>query len=822
MRQAPSLLFERSRWTGTAVAAALVWWLGAGLLQGATSFQVAYVNAASGPASGGTVVQIVGNQFLPGATVMVGDAFVGATVRNSTVLNATMPARLAGSLSDVVVTNGDSSVASLPSAWFADFNDVPQSHAFHGSVERIVRDGITSGCAGGNYCPDSPITRAQMAVFLLRAKHGGDYVPPAPSGAVFYDVHASDFAADWIEQLYAEGVTGGCAPAAPEHGNLPLYCPNDSVTRAQMAVFLLRVYHGLAYTPPPATGIFNDVPVSNLFAAWIEELARLQVTVGCGPGIYCPDAEVTRGQMAVFMAKSFHRPEAVRFLEQATWGPTDSAIGEVLAEGSLVWLAGQYAAPVSSYPGQPIWPDDIPDSCDDPCRLVNYSLYPLQTRFYRNALYNADQLRQRVSWALHKLVVVSGDTISYSSQLQPYLHILDVNAFGNYRDVLYQVTLNPAMGEFLNMDTSTKYDPNENYAREILQLFSIGTEKLNLDGTTQNDGQGKPLPTYDQSVVDEFKRVYTGWYIPEIPCPPPNSGDTCGEWVAPMSFDPDYHDTDTKTLFAGFLPNPTVLPQDQTGSQDLNGAIDAIFQHPNVGPYVARELIHSLVTSNPSPAYVERVANAFNDNGSSVRGSLWAVVKAILLDPGARTAPSDPLYGHLREPVLYATNLLRAFHARSADGTTNSDGHINHYVRDLGQSVFRPPTVFSYFPQAYIAPPASAGVLGPEFGIMNANTSLKRANWVNDMVFWGGIPADPDDDSPLGTAIDLSELEALAVNPSNLVDRLDRLLLHGTMSDALRGSIVDAVNAMDSGDFLGRAQQALYLVVVASQYQIER
>jgi hypothetical protein len=176
----------------------------------------------------------------------------------------------------------------------------------------------------------------------------------------------------------------------------------------------------------------------------------------------------------------------------------------------------------------------------------------------------------------------------------------------------------------------------------------------------------------------------------------------------------------------------------------------------------------------------------------------------------------------LKEPVLYANNLLRALHVRSANGSTLSDGHLNPQTRDMGQAVFRPPTVFSYFPQAYSAPPASAGVLGPEFGIMNASTSLKRANWVNTMVFWGGIEADPDDDSPLGTSIDFSELTALAVNTDNLVDRLNRLLMHDTMSDALRGAIVDAVNAVDPSDPYFRAQQALYLVVVASQYQPQR
>ncbi|MEP6993417.1 MAG: DUF1800 family protein [Acidobacteriota bacterium] len=817
------MLAGNRRFAKLAAFSAVIPMLCPGAIHGATTFQAAYLSAGSGAASGGAAILIVGNQFQSGATVTVGGTFVGATVKSSTLISATMPSRPAGGLSDVVVTNPDSSSSTLPFAWLADFNDVSQSSPFHGPVEQMVRDQITSGCTGGNYCPDSPITRAQMAVFLLRAKHGGAYVPPPPSGTVFYDVHTGDFAADWIEQLYAEGVTGGCAPASPETGNLPLYCPNASVTRGQMAVFLLKIYHGVGYVPPPATGVFGDVdPGSNVFAAWIEELARLQVTVGCGNSNYCPEASVTRGQMAVFMTKTFHRPEASRLLEQASWGPTDADVSTVLGRGTLGWLADQYSATASSYALQTLWPEDIPDSCDDACRLTNYSIYPLQTRFFTSALYNSDQLRQRVSWGLHKIIVVSADTIPYASQMAPYLRILDQNAFGSYRDILYQVTLNPAMGAFLNTNTSTKYDPNENYAREILQLFSIGTELLNQDGTTQNDVDGKPLASYDQSVIDQFKRVYTGWYFPEITCPPPNGADVCNDYISPMTLDGDYHDTDEKDLFVGFLPNPTVLPAGQSGDQDLNGAIDAIFQHPNVGPYVARELIHSLVTSNPTPAYVERVAGFFNDSGASVRGNLWAVVKAILLDPEARTSPSDPVYGHLKEPVLYANNLLRAFHARSADGSGLSDGHLNPQTTDMGQGVFRPPTVFSYFPQAYVAPPASAGVLGPEFGIMNASTSLKRANWVNTMVFWGGIEANPDDNSPLGTSLDFSELQALAVNTDNLVDRLNRLLMHDTMSDALRGSIVDAVNAIDPADPYFRGQQALYLVVVASQYQTQR
>jgi uncharacterized protein (DUF1800 family) len=329
------------------------------------------------------------------------------------------------------------------------------------------------------------------------------------------------------------------------------------------------------------------------------------------------------------------------------------------------------------------------------------------------------------------------------------------------------------------------------------------------------------MPTYDQAVIDEFKRVYTGWYVDEVPCPAPNGGETCDDWVSPMSLDPDLHDTDAKTLFGGF-PGTVQLQPDQTGAQDLNQTIDAIFNHPNVGPYVARELIHSLVTSNPSPEYLERVAGFFNDDGTGARGKLWPVVKAILLDPEARIAPTSPVYGHLREPALYINNVLRAFHAMSQDRTAQSDGNLEPFARDMGQRIWKPPTVFSYFPQSYAAPPASAAVLGPEFGIMNSQTSLKRANFVNSMTFAGGVDADPNGDSPNGTSLDFSELTLLAANPANLVDRLNRLLLHGSMSDELRASIITAVNAYSASNPTARANQALYLVAVSSQYQVER
>ncbi len=583
-------------------------------------------------------------------------------------------------------------------------------------------------------------------------------------------------------------------------------------------------------------------------APWIEELARLSITSGCGGSQYCPNSPVSRSQMAVFLARTFHRPEATRFLEQASWGPKDQDISAVLGQGYLPWLAAQYSLTPSLYAPQPLVPDDQPSACGDGtgatppnCRRDNYSTWPLYTTFYRNALYQPDQLRQRVCFALHKLDVVSTNTIALPSQLIPYLNLIASNAFGNYRDILYGLTLNPAMGRFLNMDTSTKKNPNENYAREIMQLFSIGTDLLNQDGTTQKDSiSGLPLPAYDQSVIDNLKRVFTGWYIPNVSVSLLGDTDSVSDFLNPMpihkngSNQEDRHDQTAKSLFLGFLPNanndgaPTLISPGQPASADLNMAIDAIFNHPNVGPYLARELIHSLVTSNPSPAYVERVAGFFNNNGLGQRGRIWAMVIGILLDPEARNAPTDSTFGKLKEPALYQLGILRAFDARSANRSTGSDGALStcsNCARDQGQQIFKPSTVFSYFPQDYYAPPASAGLLGPEFGIMDATTALKRANFMNTIVFstFAVNCGASSCNTPSGTSIDLTELQQLAANPVNLVDRLNLLLLHGTMSPEMKASIVTAVNLVSpSTDMLRRARQALYLVATSSQYQVQR
>src|SRR5262245_23600068 len=337
--------------------------------------------------------------------------------------------------------------------------------------------------------------------------------------------------------------------------------------------------------------------------------------------------------------------EAARFLQQSTWGPTPELISHVQDVGFQQFLEEQFVAPISSYPTLPLVPQTRPDDCpvSSICQRDNYTLYPVQTRFYTNALYGEDQLRQRVAFALHQIFVVSGIDIGqgYPSRFTPYLQVLDRDAFGNFRQLLNDITLNPAMGNYLDMTNNNKANPNENYAREILQLFTIGLNQLNPDGSLVRDAQGQTVPTYDQTTVNAFARVFTGWTFA--------AAQTTGiaNYIDPLRVaNANNHDTGTKTLLRG-----VVLPANQSAAKDLSDGLNNIFRDPNVGPFIGRQLIQHLVTSNPSPAYIGRITRVFNDNGSGERGDLKAVVKAILLDPEARGV-QDSQSGHLMHPVL--------------------------------------------------------------------------------------------------------------------------------------------------------------------------
>lgn len=561
----------------------------------------------------------------------------------------------------------------------------------------------------------------------------------------------------------------------------------------------------------------------------------------------------------VFTPDSYLGPatdaDTVRFLEQASWGPTAAEVQRVKAIGFIAYLNEQFSLPVSNpskgsnYPDLTFPLDDQATACPttsaDPnynqavCNRDNFSLYPVQRTFFTNAMYGQDQLRQRVAFALHQILVVSGlSPLNRPSWITVYLQALDRGAFGNYRTLLNDVTLNPSMGEYLDMRLSTRTNPNENFAREVLQLFSIGVNELNLDGTPKLDAQGATIPTYTQNTVNEFTRVFTGWNLN-----PAILGPGISNWRDPMvPRGGTNHDVASKVLLSGLSIPACSNTNTACAQSDMTAALDNIFNHPNVGPFVSKQLIQHLVTSNPSPAYVARVATVFNndcaglypDGGcGNTRGNIRAVVKAILLDPEARgDVKTAPTYGKLREPAQYIVNVLRASNVKSFDKSTNSDGvlgsrSVTDFTGTLDQPIFQPATVFSYYQPEYEVP--GTKILGPAFGILSTSTTLRRANNINTLVYSGvtanTTPTAASPDRPRGTSVDLAGLEAQASNPGDIADTLNALMLHGTMSTSFRTSIINAMNAIPTSDSAfarKRAQVAVYLVATSSQYDIQR
>jgi uncharacterized protein (DUF1800 family) len=468
------------------------------------------------------------------------------------------------------------------------------------------------------------------------------------------------------------------------------------------------------------------------------------------------------------------------------------------------------------------------------CLRDHYSMYPVQTWFYKEALYGAPQLRHRVAWSLSQIWVISGLDTQQSSYMIAYHQLLSKNAFGNWRTLMTDMTLNPAMGNYLDMIRSTRLSPNENYAREVLQLFNVGLFMLNQDGTLQLDNNNQPIPTYDQNTVNNFTKVFTGWRDCRVADPGancPNSVPAGPDYKDPMSLNPGSHDITAKTLFnypgstttniAACTGCTTTAQIQPYANNSLNQALDNIYNHPNVAPFVSKHLIQQLVTSDPTPAYVGRIAAVFNANRTNP-AQLKEVVKAILLDPEARgDVKTDPRYGKLREPVQFATNLYRHFDVRSFDGLQQSDGNVDRFPNSMGQRAFYAPTVFNYYPPDYVVPGTT--VLGPEFGIFTTGTSIARSNAVNSIVFGRIAVSQPD--TPNGTSINFDPWTAVAAadaSGNQLLDALNQKMMHGAMSAQMRNTIMTAVLAVPTTNPLLRAQTAIYLIATSSQYQVQR
>ena len=486
---------------------------------------------------------------------------------------------------------------------------------------------------------------------------------------------------------------------------------------------------------------------------------------------------------------------ARRFLEQAAFGPDAYSLSRVRERGFSGWIDEQMQEPHSQY--------------QNPA-TIGFNNAPVQARFFTNSVHGRDQLRQRIAFALHKIWVVSGTDIPVPDRLIPYLRIFGDYAFDNYRTIMRKVTLNPAMGEYLDMRNNIKANPargtlpNENYSREVLQLFTIGLYRLNADGTRQLDEANQPIPTYDQPTVEEFARVFTGWTYPVMPGAVPRAFNPAYYEGDMVPWEPN-HDSGSKVLLDGFN-----VAGGKSASDDLDAALDNIFQHPNVGPFIGRNLIQQLVMSNPSPEYVARVAAAFTDNGLGVRGDMAAMIRAILLDPEARSGDdnSEPAVssGHLKEPVLFLAQTLRGLNAMVNDTNT-----LAQRGSAMGQNVFFPASVFSYFSPFYVAP-GSGGLRGPEFQIQTRASAIERVNQINTLVYGSyGI----------GAVVDWRPWVALAATPSEFADELGRVFLGGQMPDQVRDEVISAI-AGTSGTNLTKARAGLYVLLTSAYYSVQK
>lgn len=471
---------------------------------------------------------------------------------------------------------------------------------------------------------------------------------------------------------------------------------------------------------------------------------------------------------------------AARFLEQAAFGPTTAEIAKVQQMGFSAWIDDQFSKPETAI--------TLPSG---------QSLGPVQDEYLWRMVHAPDQLRQKVAYALSQIIVISANKNIYPPEIVPYLQILSKNAFGNYKSLLREISQSSQMGKYLDLANSAKPGvgggANENYPRELMQLFTIGLVQLNSDGSV---AAGAP-PTYTQATVQQVALALTGWTYPTVAgqTPQPMNWEN---FIGPMEERPLNHDMSAKTLLNG-----VITPPNQTPSLDMDAVVDNLFQHPNLPPFIATRLIRALVTSNPSAAYVGRVANVLAGGGGAVRGNLQATIKAILLDPEARQDTATQTSGRLKEPFLYFAAFTRAM-----GGTLANNAGLSWNFSQIAQTPLTPPSVFSFYSPMYRIP--QSALFGPEFQIYTPTESVLRANMVwNLMTSQFGA----------GWKVDLTPFNAAAVDPNQLADAVDAALLYGRMTPAFRTSLLKAINA--AYDNNQRVQTALYLTALSGQYAVQ-
>lgn len=509
------------------------------------------------------------------------------------------------------------------------------------------------------------------------------------------------------------------------------------------------------------------------------------------------------------------KAEASKYLNRVTFGPTIAEIDNLSKKGYKSWVNEQIAKPITNHKEYYVGKDFGDDT------------WLLSKEAWWDASINGDdQLRQRVAFALSEIMVISVKGVGEGGlkggkAFSHYYDLLLKNSFGNFRDLIEDVTLNPMMGRYLSMLKNRKPDPkrnirpDENYAREIMQLFTIGLVELNLDGSIKKDSSGKPIPTYTQKEIEGLAHVFTGWSFG-------GANTNFWEWKnrdleAPMKAFPKYHDTGEKTIIGGH-----VIPAGQTPEQDLKQALDKLFAHPNVGPFISKQLIQRLITSNPSPAYIERVAKVFNDNGKGVRGDMAAVVKAIVLDEEMLKASYDDTrkFGKFKEPIIKMTAIWRAFDGKATSGRYN----FRWGFTEFGQGPLESPSVFNFFSPTYSPSEdfSGKGLVAPEFEIINENTIVKTTSHIHWRVLskntFRTTSPKPDD-----ILINLArESELAKSSDKELVDHLNLLLLSNNMSSHMRGVLENFLKTIKSDKPNDKAMEAVALIVTSPEYNYQQ
>ena len=512
--------------------------------------------------------------------------------------------------------------------------------------------------------------------------------------------------------------------------------------------------------------------------------------------------------------------EASRFLSMATLGADYEEIEKVAEIGRENWLEEQFNQPIGyNLP----FTLDLLSRVNDKDRVDTFAFR--RYSWWQQVMTSPDILRQRVAFALSEIFVVSDrlDILAgHPEGMSSFYDVLLKHAFGNYRDLLYEVTLHPAMGVYLNHMNNKKANPeegrfpDENYARESKQLLSIGIDELNPDGTIKTDGMGFPIPTYDNSDISEFARVFTGLVSAE-----PLTEDAYINLIDPMVMIEEFHDTGEKTLLNG-----QVLSAGQSGLKDISDAVDNLFNHPNTGPFICKQLIQRLVTSNPDPDYVRRVADVFADNGEGLRGDLEAVVAAILLDEDATdlAQSENSRFGKFHEPWVRYVSVMRQFNATTPDNFYYNGGYLAQFF--LNQHVGSSPSVFNFFlpdfrPNGIIG---NNNLFAPEFQIMTSSTIINYPNLVFIILFEEELFSLPDPEffffSVSQPVFDFSDEIALATDPAALVERLDLILTYGQLSEGMKQIIIDAISQLEE-EPEEIVKAALYFLMISPEYVVK-